>query len=165
VPLHPLTRDELERVLADLPGSPLALQRRFFELHGVRLEVGAEARAALVSRALEQGLGARTLHRLVAETLASLEFRLPRLVEDGVGAVRLTRAAVEDGAEPELVSRRELEEWHAPFPSARELAQGGLGRAVPSPPGPRDIAPRRRYDPRRDQRPGADGPTLFGPEG
>jgi ATP-dependent Clp protease ATP-binding subunit ClpX len=167
VPLHPLTREELERVLADLPSSPLVLQRRFFEFHGVRLQVGAEARAALVERALEQGLGARTLHRLVADALAPLEFRLSRLAEEGVGAVRLTRAAVEGGGEPELVSQRELEEWHAPFPSARELAQGGLGRVArtePPPLRPRDITPRRRFDPRRDHRPGADGPTLFGAE-
>jgi ATP-dependent Clp protease ATP-binding subunit ClpX len=170
VPLHPLTRAELERVLADLPRSPLALERRFFELHGVRLEVGAEARAALVERALEQGLGARTLHRLVADTLAPLEFRLPRLAEEGVGAVRLTRAAVEGEAEPELVSQRDLDEWHAPFPSARELSQGGLGRTPrpasppPPPPRPRDLPPRRRFDPQRDPRPGSEGPTLFGPE-
>jgi ATP-dependent Clp protease ATP-binding subunit ClpX len=167
VPLHPLTRAELERVLAELPASPLAMQRRFFELHGVRLEVGPEARAALVDRALEQGLGARTLHRLVADTLAPLEFRLPRLAEEGVGAVRLTRAAVEGDAEPELVSRREVAEWHAPFPSAKELSQGALGRVPrtePPPPRPRDITPRRRFDPRRDERPGGDGPTLFGPE-
>ncbi len=163
VPLHPLTRAELERVLTELPSSPLPMQRRFFELHGVRLEVDGAARAALVDRALAHGLGARALHRLVAEALAPLEFRLPRLVEEGVGAVRLTRAAIEGEAEPELVPRRELEAWAEPFPSARELSLGGLGRAARSavpPPRPRELPPRRRSDPRR--RP--DGPTLFGPE-
>ena len=163
VPLHPLTRTELERVLADLPGSPLAMQRKFFELHGIRLEVGPEARAALVDRALEHGLGARTLHRLVAEALAPLEFRLPCLVEEGVGAVRLTRAAIEGEAEPELVPRRELETWAEPFPSAKQLSLGGLGRAARSDlplPRPHGWPPRRRFDPRR--RP--DGPTLFGPD-
>ena len=164
VPLHPLTRAELERVLAELPGSPLPMQRRLFELHGVRLEVGPEARAALVERAFEHGFGARELHRLLAEALAPLEFRLPRLVDEGVGAVRLTRAAIEGDAEAELVPRRDLEAWAEPFPSAKELSLGRLGHATRSavpPLRPHALPPRRRYDPRR--RP--DGPTLFGPEG
>lgn len=163
VTLHPLTRAELERVLTELPASPLALQRRFFELHGVRLEVGADACAALVDRALAQGLGARTLHRMVAEAFAPLEFRLPSLVEQGVGEVRVTRATIEGAAAPELVPRKALGSWGEPSPSAKQLSLGALGhRPRPEPPveRTRTTPPRRRFDPRRGQ----DGPSLFGPD-
>ena len=168
VPLHPLTRDELGRVLAELPASPLERQRQFFELHGVRLDVPTDAREALVDRALAQGLGARTLHRLVMETFAPLELRLPKLAEEGVGVVRLTRAAVAGEVPMELVPRGEVEDWAEPFPSAKELGRGALGRsASPDSAGPLHpygSRPRPRFERRRDPRRDADGPTLFGPE-
>ena len=103
---------------------------------------------------------------MVAETLEPLEIKLPRLAEDGVGAVRFSRAAIEGAAEPELVLRHEMESWQEPFPSAKELSRGGLGRSIrlefPTA-SPRDITPRRQV-PRRNPRAGDQGPTLFGPD-
>jgi ATP-dependent Clp protease ATP-binding subunit ClpX len=166
VSLHPLTRQDLDQVLADRTGSPLVMQESFFALHGVQLEVTPEARAAFVERAHAQGFGARSLFRIVAETLAPLEFRLPQLVEDGIGAVRITLGVVVGISEPELVPRKDLVDWREPFPCARDLAQGGLVRpARPATPPLRSLVPRRRYEPGRGSRPGAEGPTLFGPEG
>jgi ATP-dependent Clp protease ATP-binding subunit ClpX len=163
VPLHALSRADLERVLAESKTSPLRAQQRLFELHGVRLEVPADARGALVDRALAHGLGARALHRVVTEALAELEFRLPRLAEQGVGAVRMTRAAIEGRSGPVFVRRSELADWVEPFPSAEQLRFGPTAprqRAGSARPGPRTSDPRREY-PSRRPRPASDGPTLF----
>ena len=156
VPLHALSRADLDRVLVESKTSPLRAQQRLFELHGVRLEVPGDVRGVLVDRAISQGLGARALHRVVTEAFADLEFRLPRLVEQGVGAVRMTRAAVEGRANPVLVHRRELADWAEPFPSAEQLRWGPHGmRARTAPPDRR--APREQRQPRG----GHEGPTLF----
>jgi len=164
VPVHALSRADLERVLVESKTSPLLAQQRLFELHGVRLEVPADARAALVDRALAHGLGARALHRVVTEALAELEFRLPRLAEQGVGAVRMTRAAIEGRANPVLVHRREIPDWAEPFPSAEQLRYGppGVRRRVESRPRTalRPGDPPREYPARRPRTAG-EGPTLF----
>jgi ATP-dependent Clp protease ATP-binding subunit ClpX len=157
VPLHPLSRADLERVLVESRTSALRAQQRLFELHGVRLEVSAEARGALVDRAIAHGLGARALHRVVNEAFADLEFKLPRLAEQGVGAVRMTRAAVEGRANPVLVPRREVPGWTEPVPSAEQLRYGPPGARTRTQPGPR--ATRQQTAPR--PRGPSEGPTLF----
>ena len=124
VPHQALTRADLGRILSDVSGSPLGAQERLFELHGVRLEVTSDARGALVERAMAQGAGARALRRVVHEAFADLEFRLPRLVEQGVGAVRVTRAVLEGRGSLELVPRRVLRDWSEPIPSASQLCSG-----------------------------------------
>jgi hypothetical protein len=153
----------LERVLSESPRSPLRAQERLFALHGVRLEVPPDARGALVDRALAHGLGARALHRVVFEAFAELEFRLSGLAEKGVGAVRMTRAAIEGRGSPVFVARRAMPDWAEPFPSAAQLCLGALGghaRAETSPP-----KREPRAQPSRRPRPAGDSPTLFEPEG
>jgi len=164
VPLHALSRADLERVLVESKTSALLAQQRLFELHGVRLEVSSDARGALVDRALAHGLGARALHRVVTEAFADLEYKLPRLVEQGVGAVRMTRAAVEGRANPVLVHRREIPDWSAPVPSAEQLRYGPPGARTRTEAAPRTS--REQMDPRsarvpRQPRGSAEGPTLF----
>jgi ATP-dependent Clp protease ATP-binding subunit ClpX len=164
VELHALSRSDLERVLVESKTSPLRAQQRLFELHGVRLEVTSDARGALVDRAMAHGLGARALHRVVSEAFAELEFRLPRLAEMGVGAVRMTRAAVEGHSAPVFVHRRELRDWVAPSPSAEQLRLGAPGQPSRSePPRPRPTRvqpdPRPRVPRRPSPTPGQ--PTLF----
>ena len=161
VALDPLSREELDRVLADMSSSPLQLQGRLFALHGVRLEVPVDARAAIVDRAIAQGLGARALHRIVGEVFSALEFRLPDLAREGVGLVRMTLAAVEGRGEPELVPASSLE-GEQPEAEAEDLLQGPIGRPrLPIRPEPIVFAPRER---RRPPRRPLDGPSLFEPE-
>ncbi len=160
VALDPLTRDELERVLADVSGSPLQQQGKLFELHGVRLEVSEDARAAIVDRAIAQGLGARALHRIVCEVFGALEFRLPDLAREGVGMVRMTRAAVEGRGEPEFVPADFLD--GAPTETeAERLRLGPIGR--PRRPLAEDNRPFLPRERRRSPRPPFDGPSLFEP--
>ena len=157
VPLHPLSRADLERVLIESKTSALRAQQRLFELHGVRLEVSADARGALVDRAIAHGLGARALHRVVTEAFADLEFKLPRLAEQGVGAVRMTRAAIEGRANPVFVPRKEIPDWVEPVPSAELLRYGPPGVRTRSEPAPRAT----REQAARRPRTSSEGPTLF----
>jgi len=142
VPLHELSHADLLRVLGEVKGSPLRAQERLFAAHGVRLVVRRGARSALVDRALAHGLGARALQRVVTEAFADLEFHLPRLAARGVGAVRMTRAAILGRSAPVLVPRHRLPDWQAPFPSAEQLRGIALGRSARAPAPPR--APRER---------------------
>jgi hypothetical protein len=119
--------------------------------------VPADACSALVDRALAHGLGARALHRVVSEVFAELEFSLPRLAEQGVGEVRMSRAAIEGRANPIFVHRRDLEGWVEPFPSAEQLCWGPPGTRRRSEP-PR---PGAREQPARKPRRPLEGPTLF----
>jgi ATP-dependent Clp protease ATP-binding subunit ClpX len=165
VALHALTHADLERVLSDAQHSPLRAKERLFELHGIRLEVAADVRHVLVERAVAQGLGARALHRVVAEAFADLEFQLPRLAAQGVGAVRMTLAAVDGNGTPILIHRRDLRDWKPPQPSADDLRHGPPRPRTDPQAKPQREAPGRR--PREasqpPQNPSPDGPTLFEP--
>lgn len=169
VKLRALTDTDLARVLCDLPHSPLAMKRAFFELHGVHVQIDDDARVALVERAQAQGLGARTLHRVVRDAFATVEYELASLPGRGFGAVRLTRGAVTGESDLVLIPIPDVPNWKPPLPSAAQLREGGLLRA-PRPPsiadqirerarsrqGPPEGTPERRKAPRSE-----DGPTLF----
>lgn len=182
VKLEPLSAAELDRVLGDLPQSPLERKRRYFELHGVRMEVCPEARHAMVERARGQGLGARMLDRVVRDVFAPVDFELPELRERGYGAVRITPEMVAGTANAELVPLAELPAWDPPTPSAAQLREGALPR-LPMLPRVADVVrerqqraeatppdatpeprPERRKTPRPEPEQGSDGPTLFDPE-
>jgi ATP-dependent Clp protease ATP-binding subunit ClpX len=170
VALHALSRADLDRVLSESRRSPLLARVRLFEMHGVRLEVSPDARRALVDRALAQGLGARALNRVVDEAFADLEYRLPRLAEMGVGAVRMTRAVVEGREAPVLVHRSKLRDWVAPTPSAAQLRVGAPGQRprveLPSRTRtrtrtPEANPPQEKPAPGNPPREGPNNPTLF----
>lgn len=124
--LRPLGRPDLVRILDQPDDGPLAREARQFELHGVRLEVLAEAREALAARALAMGTGARGLPRLLHETLAPVAWRLPELADEGVSEVRVYRATVEHGAAPELRHGGD-----GPPPLADELRHAALAPLSP----------------------------------
>ncbi len=127
--LHPLGEADLVRILDGVEGSVLDRWRRQFELHGLRLEFGAEAAHAIARRAIDLGTGARALARLVGETLASVSWRLPELAEEGVRAVRVSEAAANGEELPDLV-RETPEAPPVPFPSVEHLRMAALGGAA-----------------------------------
>ena len=188
VALRVLSDAELDRVLGDLPNSPLMQKQRFFEMHGVRMQVCSEARRAMVDRARQQGLGARTLDRVVRDVFSTVDFELPDLRARGFGAVRITPEMVAGTGEAVLIPLSELPDWEPPSPSAEQLRNGGVPRhpmlprvadamrerqqrqEAPAADAAEDAAseprPERRKTPRSEPErgAGADGPTLFDPE-
>jgi ATP-dependent Clp protease ATP-binding subunit ClpX len=156
VALDPLSREELDRVLADLSNSPLQLQGRMFELHGVRLEVPADARAAIVDRRWRRAGRARAAPDR-GRSVQRAQFRLPDARARAWGLVRMTLAAVES-REPELVPASSLGA-SSPRPRRRSCCRDPSAAAAGS---RRNRSVRASHaGARRD---GHRRPSLFGPE-
>ena len=160
VALRVLSDAELDRVLGDLPNSPLMQKRRFFEMHGVRMQVCSEARRAMVDRARQQGLGARTLDRVVRDVFATVDFELPELRARGFGEVRITPEMVAGTGEVVLVPLSELPDWEPPSPSAEQLRNGGVPRHPMLP----RVADAMRERQQRQEAPAADAASESKPE-
>ncbi|MEZ5386682.1 MAG: AAA family ATPase [Prosthecobacter sp.] len=71
-------------------------------LHGIDLVIEPEALDAIAEDAAELNTGARGLHRLIGRAVDAVDSRWPELADQGVTRVVITRACVEDGAEPVL---------------------------------------------------------------
>jgi ATP-dependent Clp protease ATP-binding subunit ClpX len=154
-PLQALGVDELAGILRRAESSIYVRQRELFALHGIELEFTEDALRALAARALALGTGARALNRLLLQALDPVDWRLPELAAGGVTRIRFTAAALEPGAEPELVRgvlpadvRLRLEQLrrqaapHAPRAVAPLLRPAALG----------DDEARQRYEQLRDGR-------------
>jgi ATP-dependent Clp protease ATP-binding subunit ClpX len=89
--LDPLDQCALRRILTEAHGNVLARRKRFFALHGVRLEITDDAIDALVAKALLQNTGARALRLVVDQVLRGTEHRLPDMAEAGVTALVIDR--------------------------------------------------------------------------
>ena len=95
-----LTRDDLVAILRDIEESPLARQKRWFQQHGVDLQVTDDALVELANGAIRNGTNARGLERTLAKMLARLEWRLPELAAEGICRVTVTREVVLGSADP-----------------------------------------------------------------
>ena len=89
VPLEPLDKDSLIRVLTEPKNAIVKQYQELFSMDGVELEFTEEALAVAADRALEQQTGARCLRYVIEETLMDVMYDLPsvpdvvRCVVDG----------------------------------------------------------------------------------
>ena len=88
--LNQLDEQALLHILADSHGSPVALKKFFFGLHGIELLFTDEAMRHIAKEAIQSGTGARDLARLVNKALAQTEWQLPELREEGTKAIVVT---------------------------------------------------------------------------
>lgn len=99
--VQPLDQDALMEILT-VPRNALVKQyQRMFELDGVQLEFEEGALRAIADLAVERKTGARGLRAILEDVLGPIMFDIPS-AED-IAKVIVTRAAVEDGAEPTFV--------------------------------------------------------------
>ena len=99
--LRGLTEGDLVRILETGPScGALATQRVLAQLHGIELVITPEGKQAIARRALELGLGARGLTRVVGEVLRGVAWRWSELADAGVTAVRIDDAVVRGAGEP-----------------------------------------------------------------
>lgn len=104
--VSPLDRESLVRILVE-PRNALTKQfGKLFELDGVRLDFTDEAIEAIADKALERGTGARGLRAILEELLLDVMFDVPS--DEDVAQVIITREAVLQEAEPEIVPRAKL---------------------------------------------------------
>ena len=102
------TRMALMEILTEPKNALVKQYQRMFELDGVDLEFDAEALEAIADLAVERKTGARGLRAILEDVLGPIMFEIPST--DDVEKVIVTRAAVDDGAAPTFVLRREAQE-------------------------------------------------------
>ncbi|WP_300079246.1 ATP-dependent Clp protease ATP-binding subunit ClpX [Propioniciclava sp.] len=102
--VNPLDLAAMIRILVE-PKNALTKQfRKLFELDGVDLEFTDDAVTAIAELALARGIGARGLRSILEEILLNVMFHVPSA--DDVVQVHITADVVNNGAEPELVTRQ-----------------------------------------------------------
>ena len=102
--LHELGRTDMRAIVGEATeGSALERQRRFAALHGIELEITAEALDEIVDDAFRLGTGARGLHRLIGVAVDSVDYRWGDLADDGVTKITIDRDCVLGKGEPLLV--------------------------------------------------------------
>jgi ATP-dependent Clp protease ATP-binding subunit ClpX len=99
--LVPLDSITLRRILTEAEGNPLAVKKRMFEIHGIELRVTDCAIDEMISRAAKMGTGARSLKRVIHNTLARYDHRLPEMAAKGVTSLTVTGETVR-GEKPAL---------------------------------------------------------------
>lgn len=101
--LHELSRKDLRAIMSEeTERSPLSLQQKLAEVHGIRLVFTPDALEAIAAEAEALGTGARGLHRLIGKALDPVDHRWPDLADAGVKQVIVGADTVLKGAEPIL---------------------------------------------------------------
>ena len=104
VGLDELTQPELVRILVEPKNSIVAQFQKLFSLDGVELEMGDDTLSAIAKIAHEDTTGARGLRSVIEKSLLKLQFTLPKLAENGLVKVIITKDFILDGTElPMLV--------------------------------------------------------------
>ncbi len=82
VPLHPLSEEDMVKILTETYSAPVKQFKKLFELEGVELEFEEEAYRAIARRAMEMGTGARGLRSVLENLLMDVMFRLPNIAHE-----------------------------------------------------------------------------------
>src|SRR5687767_2187575 len=109
--LDPLDEDALMRILQEPKNALVKQYDKMFELEGIRLTFDAEAVAAVASKALERGTGARGLRAVLEDVMRDVMFDIPS--REDVREVVVTRESVTDSIPPLLVLHPETKKKEA----------------------------------------------------
>jgi ATP-dependent Clp protease ATP-binding subunit ClpX len=97
----PLDRPALMQILTEPKNALVKQYQRMFELDGFELEFDKASLEAIADKAIERETGARGLRAIMEEILGPVMFDIPGSEIQGV--VKITKAVVLDGAEPQTV--------------------------------------------------------------
>jgi len=95
VGLDELTQSELVRILVEPKNSIVAQFKKLFSLDGVELEMGDDTFSAIAKIAHEHTTGARGLRSVIEKSLLKLQFTLPKLAEEGLVKVIITKEFID----------------------------------------------------------------------
>ncbi|MBR2337836.1 MAG: ATP-dependent Clp protease ATP-binding subunit ClpX [Clostridia bacterium] len=99
--LQPLDVDALVKILSEPKNALLKQYASLLGMDGVELVFDDDALRAIAEKTLKRNTGARGLRSVMEELLTNLMFELPS--DHTVEKVIITRACVDDGAQPELI--------------------------------------------------------------
>ncbi len=97
----PLDRPALMQILTEPKNALVKQYQRMFELDGFELEFDKAALEAIADKAIERETGARGLRAIMEEILGPVMFDIPGSEVQGI--VKITKAVVLDGVEPQTV--------------------------------------------------------------
>ena len=105
VSLEALDKEALVRILKEPKNSLVKQYEKLFELDGVELTFDEEAIEAIAEKSLKRKTGARGLRAIMEKVMLDLMYRVPS--EESITHCNITRAAVEEMAEPQIQSQNE----------------------------------------------------------
>ena len=107
VTLDPLDKKALLRILTEPKNALVKQYRKLLEMDGVDLTFTPDALSAIADEALARNTGARGLRAIIEKVMRNVMFEVPTL--KNVKQATVTKETIQDGAEPELVYRSQVE--------------------------------------------------------
>ena len=101
--LQELDKDDLVKILTEPENSIVSQLKFLFSLDKVEIEFNNKALDKVADIALEQGLGARGLRKILDQALLETQYSLPELAAQGVSKIIITDAVIADNARPLMV--------------------------------------------------------------
>ena len=75
--LHPLTKDDMKRILTQSKGSVLNSMREWFKSEGIQVAIHPTALDLIVDKAMEKNVGARGLQSVLDEVVLNAQYEAP----------------------------------------------------------------------------------------
>ncbi|MBR1861895.1 MAG: ATP-dependent Clp protease ATP-binding subunit ClpX [Lachnospiraceae bacterium] len=101
VSLQGLDKEALIRILREPKNALIKQYKKLFEMDGVDLTFDDDAVELIAEKALERKTGARGLRSIMEKSMMDVMYEIPS--DDNITSCRVTREAVEGGAEPEVL--------------------------------------------------------------
>lgn len=101
--LRELTKEDMVRILKEPKNAIIKQYQALFEMDGVELQFDDDALSAVAEKTLEKKTGARGLRSIMESVLLPVMYTVPG--DDTIEKVVFNRAAIEDGAEPEIIRK------------------------------------------------------------
>jgi ATP-dependent Clp protease ATP-binding subunit ClpX len=103
VGLDALTENQLVQVLTEPKNSIVAQFEKLFKLDGVELIISDSALNQIARKATTDETGARGLRSVIEKSLLQIQFKLPKLANQGLRSVHITDEFILGNEEPILV--------------------------------------------------------------
>jgi len=103
VGLDALTENQLVQVLTEPKNSIVAQFEKLFKLDGVELIISDSALNQIAKKATTDETGARGLRSVIEKSLLQIQFKLPKLANQGLRSVHITDKFILGNEEPILV--------------------------------------------------------------
>ena len=110
-PLEELSIDALKEILTNPKDSIISQYKKLFSVDGVCLTFEDEALTYIATKAVEKGIGARSLRGMLEEILLELMYAIPD--DMNLGEVIITYDYVRGEGEPDYISRVKLEQSYS----------------------------------------------------
>lgn len=101
--LQELNKEDLVKILTEPKNSIIAQIKALFLLDKIEIEFNNKALDAIAQTALDQGLGARGLRKILDHALLDTQYELPELYDRGVKKIVVTEATIHTGTLPMMI--------------------------------------------------------------